>query len=230
MKVDIDKKNKALEQVLSDRAQQIFLDANFLIPPDRSALGARPVDFTKYREIWLDPLFAIFSSLAVHEAVYEELVADKVKEYADIQRFDIPPRLKIYTDSSLSITEHALMQTYIQKMAPYSKYIPEKDNKKDRGEIKSLAYIAVKGFPYFAANDSLPFHLVKNAVPLETGLEDIGLLQSYEIIYLLYSENSCNQKGLKALYKYQYRLTNQEKQQNPDWGNFLDSMRNLYSL
>lgn len=37
MKVDIDKKNKALEQVLSDRAQQIFLDANFLIPPDRSS-------------------------------------------------------------------------------------------------------------------------------------------------------------------------------------------------
>lgn len=39
-------------------------------------------------------------------------------------------------------------------MYPLTQYDPLLDNKDDRGEVKTLAYIAVKGLPYFAAHDS----------------------------------------------------------------------------
>lgn len=54
-----------------------------------------------------------------------------------------------------------LMQ--IRKLAVFSEYIPERDNSKDRGEIRSLSYMAVKNYLYFAANDNLPIQLICNA-------------------------------------------------------------------
>ena len=54
-----------------------------------------------------------------------------------------------------------LYHTYINKLAPNSKYDPSKDNKDDRGEVKSLSYMAVKEFMYFASHDNLPATLVE---------------------------------------------------------------------
>lgn len=98
-----------------------------------------------------------------------------------------------------------------------------------KGEIRSLAYMAVKQYLYFAANDTLPIRLFCNAGQLETGLDDMGLLQSYEILYYLYKMGKYDSKGLKMLYKYQYYLTSREKTQNPDWGIFIASMDELYT-
>ena len=98
-----------------------------------------------------------------------------------------------------------------------------------KGEIRSLAYMAVKQYLYFAANDTLPMQLICNAGQLETGLDDMGLLQSYEILYYLYKMGKYDSKGLKMLYKYQYYLTSREKTQNPDWGSFIASMAVSYT-
>ena len=146
MKVNVSTKNTALSQLLEDETQTIFLDANFLIPPDRSKMGARPISFQKYSEIWLDSIFDAFPNLAVHESVYDELVEESAKSYADAKSSESPTKLRVYMDDELSEIEKSLMQTYIRKMAAYSKYIPERDNSKDRGEVKSLSYMAVKGF------------------------------------------------------------------------------------
>lgn len=160
MRVNAEEKNTALECLLKDKTQIIFLDANFLIPPDRSGVGGKPIAFPKYSEIWLDPIFDAFPNLAIHEAVYEELVMANVRAYVDYQRNKLPPKLRVYCDTELSRMEYGLMQTYIvEKLAPYSQYIPTQDNAKDRGEIKSLAYMAAKNFLYFAANDNLPVNL-----------------------------------------------------------------------
>lgn len=37
-----------------------------------------------------------------------------------------------------------MMNYYIAKIAVHSMYDPSKDNAKDRGEVKSLSYMAVK--------------------------------------------------------------------------------------
>ena len=56
----------------------------------------------------------------------------------------------------------------------------------------------------------------------------MSLLQSYEILYYLYKTGRYDNKGLRMLYKYQYYLTSREKKQNPDWGNFITAMDDLY--
>lgn len=45
MRVDVEKKNPALESLFADPEQTIFLDANFFIPPDRSRMGTKPMLF-----------------------------------------------------------------------------------------------------------------------------------------------------------------------------------------
>lgn len=81
--------------------------------------------------------------------------------------------------------------------------------------MKSIYYMAVKKFLYFAVNDNLPDQLICNAECLHTGLDGMGFLQMYEMIYYLYREGKYDSKGLRLLYKYQYFLTRREKAQNP---------------
>lgn len=157
------------------------------------------------------------------------MVEGAVKAFADEKKGEIPTKLRVYKDFELTASEQNLLEMQILKLVPFSGYIPERDNAKDRGEIRSLAYMAVKQYLYFAANDTLPMQLICNAGQLETGLDDMGLLQSYEILYYLYKMGKYDSKGLKMLYKYQYYLTSREKTQNPDWGSFIASMDELYT-
>ena len=69
--------------------------------------------------------------MAIHESVYNELVASAVKEYADAKQTESPSRLRVYSDAELTTIEHSLMETYISRLAEYSKYVPELDNAKD---------------------------------------------------------------------------------------------------
>lgn len=228
MRVDLGGRNPALVSLLNHPRQTIFLDANFLIPPDRTKIGAKPIPFQKYCEIWLEPVFDSFLDLAIHESVYGELVADHVKKYADTKCQGSPPRLTIYSDADLNATEAALMQTYINRISPFSKYIPMLRNSDDKGEVLSLAYMASKGFSYFASGDSLPIQLIRKADELGTGLQDMKLLETFDVIFYLCKMGRYDNKGLRLLYKYQYYLTKQEKLQNPEWGDFVKKMNQLY--
>ena len=167
MKVDTKEVNPAFQSIIQNPGQKVFLDANFFIPPDRSEVAkVRAYSFTDFKECWLIPLLSEFAGLAIHESVYDELVADSVKKYADEQTSCIPPKLKIHYDSELSSLEEALRNTYINKIAVHSLYNPTRDNAKDRGEVRSLSFMAVKQFLYFAANDALPVRLIKDAAKL----------------------------------------------------------------
>lgn len=228
MKVDTQNVNPALKSLFENPMQIIFLDANFFIAPDRSYVGAKAISFSKYKEFWLEPLFHEFPNLSIHETVYTELVDTQVKQFADERIAENPSRLVVYYDSALNSREQNLLGMQIQKLAPLSGYIPEKDNAKDRGEIRSLAYMVVKNFLYFAANDNLPLDLIRNA--MENGLEGISLIQPYEILYYLYKADNYNTTGLKMLYKYLYYLTPREKRENQEWGKFIEVMDCLYEF
>ena len=206
------------------------MDANLFIPPDRSEVAkVRAYSFIDFKECWLIPLLSEFTGLAIHESVYDELVADSVKEYADEQTSCIPSKLRIHYDSELSGLEEALRNTYINKIAVHSLYNPTRDNAKDRGEVRSLSFMAVKQFLYFAANDALPVRLIKDAAKLLTGLDDMQIVQMYELIYYLYKTGRYDNKALRILYKYQYYLTAGDKRINPEWGCFVEQMDLLYN-
>ena len=230
MKVDTKEVNPAFQSIIQNPGQKVFLDANFFIPPDRSEVAkVRAYSFTDFKECWLIPLLSEFAGLAIHESVYDELVADSVKEYVDEQTSCIPSKLRIHYDSELSGLEEALRNTYINKIAVHSLYNPTRDNAKDRGEVRSLSFMAVKQFLYFAANDALPVRLIKDAAKLLTGLDDMQIVQMYELIYYLYKTGRYDNKALRILYKYQYYLTAGDKRINPEWGCFVEQMDLLYN-
>lgn len=228
LKVNLTSPNPALQSIFSNPNQMITLDANFLIPPDRSKLVNYYFSFEVFKNIWLDPIFISFPNLAIHEAVYNELVTSSVKAYADTHINSNPQKLIIHRDSSLTPVEKVLRDTIEEKVYPLTKYDPNLNNKDDKGEVKSLAYIAVKGLIYFAAHDSNAILLIEKSGELSTGLDNVQAIKMYELIYYLYAKEKSDKKSLKMLYKYQYYLTRYEKGQNPEWGKFIEAMNDLY--
>lgn len=229
MRVDIRDVNPAFQSIIQNPGQTVFLDANFFIPPDRSKIkNIKPYPFEYFKEIWLIPLLGEFSGLSVHESVYDELVEERVRTYVNEQSDSNPQRIKMYYDSELNSKEMALLNYYIAKIAVHSQYDPYRDNAKDRGEVKSLSFMAVKQFLYFAANDALPIRLIRDAVKLNTGLDNMGIVQMYELIYYLYKTGRYNNKALRGLYKYQYYLSPGDKRENHEWGVFVEQMDKLY--
>lgn len=231
MNVDLKSQNPAMLRLLGDTNTIVFLDANIFIPPDRSYLRAsiKPMDFQWFKDNWLEPLFVIFLNLAIHEAVYDELIGNLVKTYVDAKINTDPARLQIFYDTDLTDLESGLLITFIHKLSVHSSYNPDMNNSKDRGEVRSLSYMTVKGYLYFAANDDLPRRLIENACELRTGLDGMSFLHVYELIFLLYKKRCSDSKALKTLYKYIYFMTKHEKNTNPEWSVFIDCMDVLYS-
>ncbi|MBE5860014.1 MAG: hypothetical protein E7301_07810 [Butyrivibrio sp.] len=90
--------------------------------------------------------------------------------------------------------------------------------------------MAVKNYLYFAANDALPIRLINNAEELQTSLDEMGIVQPYELIFFLYEKKIYDGKMLRILYKYMYYLTKRDKAENPDWGSFVEAMEELYEI
>ena len=101
MKVNLICHNPALINIFEHPEQTITMDANLLIPPVRSQCIERGFGFSRFQKVWLDPIFAAFPNLAIHEAVYEELVMPSVQSYVQSMLDDLPPRLIIHRDASL---------------------------------------------------------------------------------------------------------------------------------
>ncbi len=160
--------------------------------------------------------------------VYDELVGRKLREYVESLRQEIPPKIIIHFDSSLTEVEGFLRDSIEAKIYPYTNYNPQIDNKDDRGEVKSLSYIAVKGILYFAAHDNNALQLIEKAEEWSTGLDNVKAIHMFELIYYLYVKNKGDKKLLRMLYKYQYYLTEHEKGTNPEWGDFINQINALY--
>ena len=205
MKINLEKENQALISIIQNPNQVITLDANFLLAPDRRPITERGIKFEKFKKIWLDPIFSYFSSLAVHEAVYEELVDIAPREYVDVKLRSVPPEIIMHKDSSLTEVENYLRDAIETKIFTHTKYEPLIDNKDDRGEVKSLSYIAAKGLLYFAANDYNAIQLIEKSEEWSTGLDNIQAIKMYELIYFLYSNNLADKKAMKMLYNLSSR-------------------------
>lgn len=228
MKINLEKANLSLISIFKNPNQIITIDANFLIPPDRSRYARKSFTFALFKKVWLEPIFNEFPKLAIHESVYDELVEEKLRDYIEDLRQENPPRIIIHFDSELTEIERFLRDTIESRIYPYTKYEPQIDNKDDRGEVKSLSYIAVKGLLYFAAHDNNALQLIEKAGEWSTGLDNVKAIHMFELIYYLYLKNKKDRKSLRMLYKYQYYLTEHEKRTNPEWGDFISQMNGLY--
>lgn len=186
-------------------------------------------NFPIFKRIWLEPIFLAFPKLAIHEAVYEELVVSSIQDYIKDLLGKNPPGIIIHEDSALTNIEQGLRDSIEAKIYPHTKYEPMIDNKDDRGEVKSLAYIAVKSLVYFAAYDNNAIQLIEKAEEWSTGLDNIEAIRMYELIYFLFAKDFGDKESLRILYKYQYYLTDREKKTNPGWGDFTSRMNDFYA-
>ncbi len=223
-------KNPALESLFDEPTQMITMDANFLIPPYRQMHPIKSISFSQFQTIWLDPIFEILPRLAIHEAVYNELISQDIKTFIQNKINAKPARIIIHKDSELDPIEQMLRNTIEAKIYPYTRYDPQINNRDDRGEVKTLAYIAVKGLIYFAAHDYNAIQLVENSKSWSTGLDTVQAIKVYEIIFFLYVKKNHLRKSLRMLYKYQYYLTKNEKTINPGWEVFIKRMESLYQI
>ncbi|OPZ85306.1 MAG: hypothetical protein BWY74_03952 [Firmicutes bacterium ADurb.Bin419] len=115
-----------------------------------------------------------------------------------------------------------------RKIAVNTRYNPTLDNKDDRGEVKSLAYISTKGLLYFCSHDAGALMLIEKADELDTGLQGVGAVRRYEILYYILKTGNYNSEDIRILYRYMYYLTPSDKACNPCWGDFVNQMDELY--
>lgn len=229
MIIDTHTFNDAVKIIASDKKTAVFLDANILIPPDRRSVGAKnPIKFSFYKETILNPLLNNWDNIALHESVYNELVADEVKTYAEEMVNRDPSRLVVHYNTELAEKEKYLYTSAVDKLSQFSNYLPDIDNSDDRGEILSLAFMSVKNYVYFSANDHLPINLISKAEELGTGLDCMNIIQTYELIYILHIFKLSSDEKLRVIYRYMYYATKKDKRNNPNWHDFLMKMDILY--
>ena len=213
-----------MQNLLEDASQLITLDANFFIPPDRQREGAPDLfEGSRYIRVWTDPFFQTFTNLAIHEAVLDELLPETTfRSYVDAKIASA--QLFLLRDSDLTEKEMLVRNTKERLIAPNTQYDPDRDNKDDRGEVKSLAHLGAKGYIYFSSNDKNAIRLVDEADKLGTTLDEQRVVKFYEGIYLLRRFDAVPAADIKWLYKYLYGLTKRDKTRNPEWGDFIAEM------
>jgi len=223
--------NNSFIDLLINKNQIVVIDANLIIPPDRSSINVKNssrliIPFVKYKTEFLEPLLKVFPNLAIHEAVYNELIENyEIKEYIDAKIEN--KEMIILRDDELTSTEEFLRNTVESSIAQFTNYNPHIDNRNDRGEVKSLAYAVAKELVYFSTNDSNAISLITRH-ELKPYLHSLGAIKVYELIYAIRVFHG-NSKMLRGLYKLLYYLTAQEKSLNHDWATFFDECEKAYS-
>lgn len=147
MDVNTSAVNPGFLKMLKDPEETLVVDANFYIPPDRTNLGARSsYSFEEFQNIWIEPMHRLFPNIAAHEAVIQELVTSASARLTEaFVSASEPPKLMVLSESSLSPWEQAICRQKEVLIARYTQYVPGLDNKDDRGEVKTLAYMGTVG-------------------------------------------------------------------------------------
>ncbi|ERI10362.1 hypothetical protein [Aneurinibacillus aneurinilyticus] len=229
-KVKIENANPALLSLIDNYRQVLTLDANFFIPPDRSKENKKipTLDFNLFKKHWLTPLILTFPYLSIHQAVYDEFQTGSVRDFVTQKISGNPSSIMLLRDEELDSQEKIVRNSLEISIARPTRYSPGIDNKDDRGEVKSLAHIATKGYLYFCSHDSNALRLIDDASELQTNLDNVLSIRTYEIQYYLLRMEMAEKGFIRSLYKYMYYLTESDKKHNLSWEEFCNGMDTLY--
>ncbi len=223
--------NQYFIDLLINMNQTVVIDANLIIPPNRSDIYLKnqaypELSFQKYANTFLNPMIRIFPKIAIHEAVYKEISNQiSIKEYIDAKIDE--KSIVLLEDRDLNSNQEYIRNTVEEKISQFTNYNPSIDNSKDRGEVKSISYAVAKNLIYFSTNDSNVISLI-NRNDLNPYLHSLGAIHVYEMIYVIRKIDG-NSKILKGIYKLMYRLTKYEKSNNLDWSSFCEECNKHYS-
>jgi hypothetical protein len=93
--VNLNRKNEGLVSILKNSKKLILIDANILIPPDRSEenKAIKPVNFEFYNMYWIEPFIDTFKPIGIHDAVYREFELNSIKKLVEARKKDSPPSI-----------------------------------------------------------------------------------------------------------------------------------------
>lgn len=231
MIIDTLTENSHFCSLLKNSQLPVLLDANILIPPDRTSISARckPVSYSKYLTNLIEPLTHRFKNLCIHEAVRDEICMEAEK--AALDALINKGSIKLVVDSSLSKSERILRNTIEKKILQTGlfEYNPHIRSSKDKGEVKTLSYAVAKRIPLFSSQDQMSLRVILKAEKLNTGIDSVGIIYFYEFLYALRKEIANNKEFLRKIYKDVYFFTKVDRLRNPEWGCFMQAMDSLYS-
>ncbi len=158
MKVDTNAINTNFYNLLKNPKYPVLLDANILIPPNRTKISSnkfKPIIYSEYLANWIEPLTCKFPNLCIHEAVRDEIVI--IDEKLALDALISKHSITLVSDNSLSKRERIIRNTIEQKIIKTGllEYIPGFQDYKDKGEAKTLSYAAAKGIHLFSSNDKM---------------------------------------------------------------------------
>jgi hypothetical protein len=130
--------------------------------------------------------------------------------------------LKVFNDESLSYNEQILRNTIESEIGNCISYSALYNEKQDRGEIKTLSFMAVKEYKYLVSNDNDCVIIVRNKLP------NCSIIFTYELIYLLSEIYPKKAEDLRKLYRFLYYSISKDKQHNPSRSDFKTKMSILY--
>lgn len=220
--------NSALQNLIDSYSQIVTLDANILLVPDRMEIkNAIRFDYALHEKYWLDSLFKTFPHLAIHQAVQHEiLIPAALVRYINARIAD--GQLILLNDSEFTPEQETIRRTIERKISRHTNFNPDLGIGKDKGEVKSLAHIATRGYLYFCSADANAIRLIDHAESYDTNLDQQYALRYYELIFYLQKIGATASNYLKAMYNHAYRLTEREKEIHPPWGKFCEIMDTLY--
>lgn len=179
------------------KSSPILLDACILMTWINENDQSGYSDFDEYKELVLEPLFNYCPYIIIHEAVLDEL-DDTSKQYILSKKSKIVSESDLYKYDSKYIT-------IFNNIAGHELFRYHRGEKKNKGEIFSLAYASYYDIPFFSSSDSIvDFVKMSNDLP---ELKPITIITFDIVLFFAFIclEDDVNRskklKSLKALYK-----------------------------
>lgn len=175
----------------------ILFDANIFMVGAEKRPSNKNFSFQRMTEVYLKPLFESFSDIYVHQTVYDEL-DDEAKAF--VKSYE-GKNVTIVNEGSLHGTD-PLYTTIFNEISGHELVNYTRGDRKNRGEVYSLAYAAYYGMNYFCSRDAMADNVARELELLkdiDVITFDIILLVAY--IYHAKKGDKTYVKALKSIYK-----------------------------
>ncbi len=148
----------------------------------------------KMKQNWMNDVLSYFENIKLHEVVYKELDSDTKKVIDE----HIGKNIQIVSDKDLFDKDPEFMRIF-NEIHDHELMYPKKSDKKNQGEVHSLAYACYYDIPYFSSRDTDACDVCKEIEDLNK-IIIVGFETMLGIAYKA-GGNKEKRKALKALYK-----------------------------
>lgn len=152
--------------------------------------------FENMKLSYLVPMLEYLSNIKIHEYVFEELD----EERKNLISIYIEKNVEIVSEDNL-YGKDPLYTTIFNKIATHELFNYHRSDRKNRGEIFSLAFAAFHKLPYFSTRDGIAVQ-VMHEIPELHNIKPVGFEYMLAIGYLF--NKNCGKelnRRLKSLYK-----------------------------